>query len=94
MGSIIFFILLLKKLRVSRGSILSFLFLTKGAYHSAECLVVMRVEKSSSGIRCGEPIGFKRIISFLLEIGLINILYCTLLGAFINNESNTRQNFS
>ena len=95
MGSIVFSILLLKKLRVNGGSSSSFFFfLTKSAHHSAECLVVMRLIKRSSSMRCGELIELERIISFLLEIGLINLLYCTLLGSFINNESNTRQNFS
>ena len=44
-------------------------------------------------MRCGELVGLERTVSFLLEIGFINLLYYTLLGSFINNESNTRQNF-
>lgn len=75
----IFFILLMKKLGVNGGSILSFFFLTKMSHHSAECFVVMRVKKISSSTRCGD-IRLERIISFLLEIGLINILNYTLLG--------------
>ena len=95
MSSIIFSILLLKKLKVNGGLSSSlFFFLIKSTLHSAECLVVMRAKKSSSSMRCGELVGLERIVSFLLEIGLINLLYFTLLGSFINNESNTRQNFS
>lgn len=95
MSSVIFSILLLKKLRVNGGSSSSFFFFffLKSAHHSAERLVVMRVKKSSSSMRCGELVGLERTVSFLLEIGFINLLYYTLLGSFINNESNTRQNF-